>query len=1295
VFDGGSVDQGAGAVRVRPAGLFRAEDEVRGLAVGAGRGGPPVRLGDVAAVERRYADPAYAARVDGAPAVLMSVEMQEGRNIVAFGADLERALAAVRPLLPADLVVERVADQPTQVRHRVLEFGREFAIAVASVILVTVLLLPLRVAAIAALAIPATVAVTVAVLNAVGIELHQISFAGLVVALGMVVDDAIVIADNYVELLDEGVPRADAAWRSASDLAGPVLGATLTIVASFLPLGVLLPGTVGEFIRALPFTVAVALLTSFGVAMFLTPLLCLAFIRTGLRPGGAPAGHAPPRRRTPLDRMQGAYEWAMARAMPRPRLTLALAAASVAAGGVLLATRPQRFFPPAERPQFVVDVWMPEGTRFAATDTTVARLGAALRRTPGVVQTAAFVGGSSPRFYYNVEPEFNVPNFGQLVVNTADARGTPALQASLHGALARLAPEATVIVRQLEQGPALRAPIEVRYSGEDGAVLRRLADEAARVLAATPGSEYVRTDWREDQPGLRLALRREAAARLGLTEADVAQQLAAGLDGAPASTFWEGTRRVDVRLRFDSLARRGAADVGDAYVTAPATGARVPLRAVADLRPEWAPSRIVRRNGVRTVSVLAHARPDVLASTVLAAATPALDRIPLPAGYTRALGGEAENQGEVQGPMGVALAVSQLAIFLILVLQFRTVRHPLVVMVSIPLALFGSALGLVLTGNPFGFTANLGLTALTGVVVRNAIILVDYALARRREGEPLDQAALDAGRRRLRPIFLTTMAAAVGVVPLIASGSGLWSPLASVLAVGLVCSMVGTLVVVPVLFVLVERRAERRAAARATRAEPARGLAFGAPTPAAAAGALLLALAAGAPAAATAQEVAAAGAGGAGGRVVRLTLDEALARAAGAARGTRIAAARADERRALARGARAAYLPQLTASGQFLGRTGDQRVDVPQGALGTDGAGRPLPFGDRTLTSPGGAAYYGFVTLAQPVTQLVGVRAGARAAAAAARAGEAEQEVTRLDVALGVERLYLAALAADRRLAAAAALAAARELRLTDAARSAAAGFALDADRREARAGALEARQALVAAANDAEDARTRLAELLALPDDARLELAEPAPLASLGSGAGGAADGAGALAAAAARAHPEVRAARAQAEAAARGVDGARAAYLPELAVFAQYSRQTFVSLLPRDLVTGGVRLAWTGWDWGRRASDVEAAVARRRAAEEDRARAEARVAAGVRTAYRAAVRAERLEEAASAAAEARADAARVVRARAASGLTLASARAEAEAAALGAEAARYAATAAARIARAELRRAAGGDGP
>ncbi|HEY0776361.1 MAG TPA: efflux RND transporter permease subunit, partial [Gemmatirosa sp.] len=794
VVDGGAVDAGASDVRIRPAGPFNTVQEVGALQIATAPGvgtsrGVPVTLRDVATIERRYADPTFVARVDNQPVVLMSIEAQEGRNLVTVGRAIDAKLTAVRATLPPDVRVDLIADQPASVQHRVLGFGREFTIAVVAVILVTVLLLPLRVAAIAATAIPITVAVTIAALNALGIELHQMSFAGLVVALGMVVDDAIVIADNYVELLDHGVPRDEAAWRSASDLAIPVLGATLTIVASFLPLAFLLPGTVGEFIRALPLTVSVALVCSYVVAMLLTPLLCLAFIKTGLRPHVGHGAAAAPRRFDPLGAMQRLYERTMRLAMPRKALTLALSGAAFVAGVVMLRFTPMRFFPAAERAQFVVDVWTPEGTRFEATDSVVQRLVADVRRVRGVRAVGSFTGGGSPRFYYNINPEPPATNYGQLVVNTDETDATPALAASLHARLAALAPEATVVVKELQQGAALPAPIEIRYSGADLTVLRRLADSARAVLEATLGSEYVTTNWRDDRYGVRVDLRRETAARLGITDADVAQQLAGGFDGATASTYYEGDRRIDVRLRLDSASRQGVGDVRDAYVTSPVTAGRLPLREVADVRPEWQPSRIVRRNGVRTVTVQSFARSGVLASTVLNAALPRLQAVPVPPGYAMTLGGEIENQAEVQGPMSVALSVSLLGIFVILFLQFRNARYPLIVMVSIPLAVFGSALGLVLTRNPFGFTAQLGLTALTGVVVRKAIILVDYIIARRDEGESLEDAALDAGRRRLRPIFLTTTAAAVGVVPLIVSGSSLWSPLASVLAVGLVCSM--------------------------------------------------------------------------------------------------------------------------------------------------------------------------------------------------------------------------------------------------------------------------------------------------------------------------------------------------------------------------------------------------------------------------------------------------------------------------------------------------------------------------
>ncbi|HEX4932049.1 MAG TPA: efflux RND transporter permease subunit, partial [Gemmatimonadaceae bacterium] len=344
--------------------------------------------------------------------------MQRGYNIVDFGRHVEERLHSLRRRLPPDLDLTVIANQPEVVDERIAEFMREFGMAIGSVILVTMFLLPLQVATIAALAIPVTVAVTFGTLNAVGIELHQVSLAALIVVLGMVVDDAIVIADNYVELLDHGVPRWDAAWRSASEMAIPVLTATLTIIASFLPLA-FLSGATGEFILALPITVAVALACSLVVAMLLTPLLCYTFIKKGLHAGAAggtaaasPGGPAPKRRFNLLDAMQGAYDRTVNLAMTRRGATMVLAAVAFLAGVGLFGFLPNRFFPPAERNQFVVDVWLPEGTRLEATDQVVRRLEEHVRAAKEVVHVAAFVGAGAPRFYYNFDPEPSTTNFG-------------------------------------------------------------------------------------------------------------------------------------------------------------------------------------------------------------------------------------------------------------------------------------------------------------------------------------------------------------------------------------------------------------------------------------------------------------------------------------------------------------------------------------------------------------------------------------------------------------------------------------------------------------------------------------------------------------------------------------------------------------------------------------------------------------------------------------------------------------------------------------------------------------------
>src|SRR6266849_4423988 len=603
-------------VPMRTNGLLLTESQIKRILVDVSRTtGQPVYIGDFANVERRYQDPDQIARFDGSTSVLLSVEMQKGRNIVELGDEINQALGRVRPLLPPDLKLDLIADQPSVVHKRIQDLQREFLLAIGSVILVIIILLPIRVALIAATAIPVTVAATLGVLNAVGIQLHQVSIAGLIVSLGILVDDAIVIADNYVELLDHKVPPGEAAWRSATEMAVPVLAATLTIIASFLPL-ITLSGSPGEFIRGLPLAVTIGLACSFAVAMLLTPLLCRFFIKKGLHSDES-AGRK--KKFDILDFMQAAYNRAIAFLMDRKWIAVGSGIAAFVLGVALFTTVPQQVVPSAERNQFVIDVWMPLVSRLEQTDTVIQKIREFLAKKPVVDHVATFAGQSFPRFYYNVSPQEPDTRYGQLIVITKSAKETPALVKTLRSELPGVAPEALVMVKELHQGSQIESPVEVRISGDDIAVLKKLGNQVEGILRETPVATYVRNDYYDDSWMAGVNVRAEEANRLGLTNASIAQQLAGAFSGFPVTTFWEGDRQVDVLLRLQADQRKNFDDVRNAYITSTITGQRVPLRSVAELEPAWQITRIVRRNGVRTLTVGGFATSGHYGSEVLKA----------------------------------------------------------------------------------------------------------------------------------------------------------------------------------------------------------------------------------------------------------------------------------------------------------------------------------------------------------------------------------------------------------------------------------------------------------------------------------------------------------------------------------------------------------------------------------------------------------------------------------------------------------------------------------------------------
>jgi multidrug efflux pump subunit AcrB/outer membrane protein TolC len=1178
VHNAGSVPTGRGKPPIESTGAFQTEEQIRHVMVNVTRTGQPVYVGDLAEVQRMYKDPTQYARSRGERAILLSVEMQEGNNIVDFGKELHASLDSLRPLLPPDLKIDMVADQPKVVAQRVKDFIREFGIAIASVILVTIVLLPFRVALVSAVAIPVTVSATFGLLNAFGIELHQVSIAALIVVLGMVVDDAIVIADNYIELLDHGVNREEAAWRSASELAIPVLTATLTIICSFLPF-LMLSGATGEFIRALPLTVAIALVTSFLVAMVLTPLLARFFIRKGLHNAEAAEEK---KRRSPLEWMQLAYNRGIVVAMRHKPVALAAGVLAVVAGTLVLQHIPQRFCPFAERDQFVVDVWLPEGWKVEATDSAVRRVGAVLQHEKEVVNYTSFVGSSAPRFYYNVNPQLPDKNYAQLLVATASAEATPRLVEALRPKLAQAAPEARVFLRELQQGPVQEAAIEVRITGEDEKVLQRLRNQVTDVLARTPGALDVHSDWREDAYRLKVNVREAVANRLGFTNAGIGQELAAGFDGEPVTTYWEGDRDVTVSLRLAPALRQNFQAVSSTYVISPVTGARVPLDSIATVSPVWDPGRIVRRNGVRTLTVRAWSHGGILPSRVLNRVKPAIDSLPVPPGYRIWYGGEFENQNDTFPEMVKALLVSIIAIYLILMFQFRSVIDPLVVMAAIPLGLLGASLGLLVTGNPFGFTAFLGIVSLGGVVVRNAIILVDYIRARVAEGVAIEEAAVEAGERRLRPIFLTTMAAAVGVTPMILSGSSIWSPLGSTIAFGLVGSMFFTLVVIPVLYVAIHKRAS-------------------VPVPVMAAA--LLAISCGFTANAQART---------------LTLDEAVSLATQHNSAVKIAGQKVNEKDARIREARASYFPVLSNETSAVHITNQQRIDIPQGALGVYPQIGPLPGSTVSLAQGDANFLLSTTTLSQPITQYFKIRAGVNVARADAAGARADARRAGNEIAFKVKDLFYAILATERRRDAIDAQIRAAELRTVETRNAIDTGVALEVKAAEVRAQIAQAQHARGQLQDAVADMKLELADMAGLPLDTGLELAAPAgPESDPAPEAGSAVK--------AALAHnPEIEAAARQLDKASAAVSAARAEYIPELGAFAQYIHENGAPFVSPNNGAVGLHLTWTVFEFGKRRGQVserQAAVAQ---AEENLAEARRRVQIDVEKAVRKLNRAE-----------------------------------------------------------------------
>lgn len=796
----GNIDDGETQLNMHFGENFESEKDLAEQIVYSDPNGNVVRLKDIATIERRYDDPDSYIKQNGRKTILLSLEMQNGNNIVEYGEAVDKAIETFKAQLPDGIDVEKISELPKYVKESVNDFMREFLIAIIAVICVTMLLLPLRVASVAGITVPISVLITLAVLYFCGITLEMVSLASLILVLGMIVDNSIVVIDNHVEMIDHGLSPWHSAIKSAKELSGSVIVATIAIICVYFPFSFMIPGSAGEFLEIFPKVVAIALIVSVIIALLLVPYLNFVFIKRGLKNHSEDADEKK-QRRSFLDVMQSVYDNLLERSFRHRGMMILATLVIIGLSLWGFTTIDQELFPKMERNQFAVEIYLPTGSSLKQTEVIVDSVEKLLLNDKRVTNVTSFIGTSSPRFHTVYAPKMPAPNFGQLLVNTVSNQATKDIVRDYETTYSDRFAEAHVKWKILAM-QFTSSPIEIRISSDSISDIHEVEKQIFDIVNKTEGIFWARTDWDQMQQNVRIDVDRDKANRMGISKSLIATSLLAGFNSLPLTTIWEGDYPVDVQLTMKNEGETdGIESLENKYIMSPKTLSTVPLRSIATLRPEWNEGTVVHRNGVPTLTIVIDEKPGYVASNILNEMMPQIAALDLPVGTSISYGGDYEGTEEVFVPMSIALGLSILLIFFVLLFQFKKFKVVLLIMSGMLMTIPGAVIGLKLMGYPFSITAFVGITSLCGMIVRNGIILIDYARELRdKEKLTVREAAIAAGKRRMRPIFLTSAAAAMGVIPMIISRSPLWGPLGTVICFGLLVSMVLALFILPILY---------------------------------------------------------------------------------------------------------------------------------------------------------------------------------------------------------------------------------------------------------------------------------------------------------------------------------------------------------------------------------------------------------------------------------------------------------------------------------------------------------------
>ncbi|NLD13881.1 MAG: efflux RND transporter permease subunit [Gammaproteobacteria bacterium] len=793
----GFYETGSDRIQLRISGRFDSVREIRDFPVRIGD--RTLRLGDVAEVRRGFNDPAAPGmRFMGEDALGIAVSMKQGGDILVLGRALEETLARQQNELPLGMTLHTVSDQPTAVKRGVGEFVQVLIEALVIVLLVSFFSLGVRTGLVVAFSIPLVLALTFTLMHYFDIGLHRISLGALVLALALMVDDAIIAVEMMAIKMEQGWDRVRAASFAWTSTAFPMLTGTLITAAGFLPIATA-QSSVGEYTRAIFEVVALSLLVSWFAAVLFVPYLGDKLLpdlgRIKAEKHGSTKGEHDPYATPFYLRVRAVVSWCVGHRWVVIVLTVAAFAVSIAGFGMV----PKQFFPDSNRPELLIDLKLAEGSSFTATQAEVKRLEAELAQQDGLLNYVAYVGTGSPRFYLPLDQQLPATSFAQFVLLTEDLEQRERLRSWLIERLHNDYSHLRGRVIRLENGPPVGYPVQFRVSGEHIDVVRQYAREVAAVMRDNPHLSNVHLDWEEPNKVVRLNIDQDRARALGASSSDIARFLQGALSGTPVSQFREDNELIEILLRGSTDDRQQLGNLPQLSIPT-ALGTHIPLSQVADLEYGFEEGIIWHRNRLPTVTVRADVYGSLQAVDLTAAISPQLDdiRARLPSGYRLEIGGTVEDSERGGKSVAAGMPLFLLVVMTLLMIQLRSFSRMFMVLLTAPLGMIGVTLFLLLFGKPFGFIALLGTIALSGMIMRNSVILVDQIETDIAAGHSQWQAIVDATVRRFRPIVLTAMAAVLAMIPL--SRSVFFGPMAVAIMGGLVVATALTLLFLPALY---------------------------------------------------------------------------------------------------------------------------------------------------------------------------------------------------------------------------------------------------------------------------------------------------------------------------------------------------------------------------------------------------------------------------------------------------------------------------------------------------------------